>query len=311
MSGSAPSHEPSPGQQDPRVRGLPEGVRTIRFNRFVGAGGWWLALGIVATMVVALALVFGLISVGRALRGTPSSWLVTSTVLISLLGMTLIAGVWKVITPIRLRRQTEAARHWNPESAELAWMEAQRIGANYSFFMTRGKREAWVATAQRHGVRIFLDERVEPWFAAADRPAESLEPETAASFMAQHEASFGVVAATMGTFQLIVRNWAAAGVWLSIGVFLLARLLLRGRLFEPIIAGQGWVQNGRLRLSARDTVVTIRKQFGQSVSLTFTSPDGLLRLQLPMRPGKDQALRDLWARWTHPTPQDARSAYDA
>jgi len=291
--------------------GLPPGVRTLRFGKFGRAGMSWLVLGILATVVVAAALAIGLITAGRALRGIPSPWLIGATTLLSMLGMLMIAAIWKVVTPLRLRRQLAAARRENPESAELAWLETQQVGAHYSFFMSRGKRTAWVGQAHRHGVQVFMDERVRDWFAQADRTGEMLEPETAASFMAQHEASFGMVAAVMGTMQLVGRNWAPATVWLLIGVFLLARLLVQGRLFEPIVAGQGWLQNGRLRLSSRDTVVTIRKQFSRGVSLTFTSPDGLLRLQLSTQPGKDQALRDLWARWTHPNPQHAQSAYDA
>jgi hypothetical protein len=308
---------PSDGHSEPQsegaatLHGLPEGVRTLRFSRFRGVGAGWLVLGIVATVVVSVALAGGLVYAGRELRGAPAPWLITVTVLISLIGMSLIAATWKIVTPLRVRRQLVAAQRWHPESTELAWLEAQRLSAHYSFFMSRGKRAAWVEQAHRRGVRVFMDERVSDWFTQAERTSEALEPETAASFMAQHEASFGVVAAMMGTMQLVGRNWAAAAVWILIGVFLLTRLLVRGRLFEPIIAGQGWLQNGRLRLSARDTVVTVRKQFGRTVSLTFTSPEGLLRLQLSMRPGKDQALRDLWARWTHPTPQDDRLAYDA
>lgn len=268
-------------------------------------------LGIVVSVIISLALAATLVQVSRVLRGAPAPWIFGVSVLCCMLAMPFIVGIWKVVTPLRVRRQLEAARQWNPDSAERAWLEAQRLGVNYSFFMSRGKRAAWVAQARQHGVSIFVDERVSDWFTQAERTSEALEPETAASFMAQHEASFGVVATLMGTLQLVGRNWAAAGVWLPIGVFLLSRLLVRGRLFEPIIAGQGWLQNGRLRLSARDTVVTVRKQFGRTVSLTFTSPDGLLRLQLSMHPGKDQALRDLWARWTHPHPQDGQSAYDA
>lgn len=194
---------------------------------------------------------------------------------------------------------------------QAAYLRARAVHQQFRPFRPSARAALALREARSTGVVTWVDERLASWFAGAPRTSQPLEPESVGTFMSTFDSSFGTIALVIGGMQMLGRNWLVGIVWTSVGVAFGVRLLLRGGLFEPVVAGQGWVQHGRARWTVEDSSLVITRQSWRTARLSLTGPAGSLRLTLSTREAQAGPLREFWQRWCHPHPRIAQEAFEA
>jgi hypothetical protein len=205
----------------------------------------------------------------------------------------------------------QVVRDLPPGSPGAAYYRGLHLQRRVGGMFMKSARAEWLKQTTECGHVTWLDERLQPWFDGVPRTQNALEPERIGSFFAQFEVGFSVMACLFGALNLFSGSWVAAAFWGCIGLAMLARLMNQRALFEPVVAGQGWIQRGRIRWTASDSSLIVRMRARNAVVLTFIGAQGTLRLNLSTKKSQGTALRDFWARWTHPHPRPDQQAFDA
>jgi hypothetical protein len=282
-------------------------VRTRPLRGFASLSFW---LALVGTVLALVALVGCVVAIHEIVNGLGGNRIVMWIGFgVAAAGYVMLcAAAWRAHARSQLNRALAALPIFAPERAFFRARLVQQQGRPW-----RPSRRAALALreARSTGVVTWVDDRLAPLFAALPRQVQPLEPETVGSFMSTFETSFGTIALVVGSTQMLGRNWVAGVGWICIGAVFGVRLLMRGGLFEPVVAGQGWVQHGRSRWTVEDSMLVVTRQSWHMVHLTFSGPAGTLRLSLSSRDSQAAPLREFWQRWTHPAPRMAQQAFDA
>ncbi|MBL9140592.1 MAG: hypothetical protein JNK53_01885 [Phycisphaerae bacterium] len=197
------------------------------------------------------------------------------------------------------------------DSPAACFYRAQQIHVRVGGLFRRKARLEWLEQTRASGHVTWVDQRLDSWLANVHRTSNPLEPEPIGTFFAQFEAGFLAMACVMGTLQLFARSWITAGFWFGAAAIMLVRLVKRRALFEPVVAGQGWIQHGTMRWTVADSAAIIRGRPRRQVKVTVIGPQGALRLTLGASAKNSTALREFWARWSHPVPRLDQETYGA
>ncbi len=283
-------------------------VVTMRWRGHWRLWRWWITwLGAIAVIVAGVG---GAFAVGFFVRSfTPNRVAIVAGVL----GVVaIVAGgviwVWRLYWRYFMNR---LCAQLPPQSRAEAFIRAKQMQFGRSVLLTRATRVQWTELARSTGVITWLDERVAEQVLALPRTDRPIEPERIATAFQQFETNFGCMAAIMGAYQLAIGSWIPGIVWFMMAAVMGTRLALRGALFVPVVAGQGWVQHGRARWTVLDSVVVIQKRVGKTVSVSVVGPAGATRFHFSLKPKHDASLREFWRQWAHPNPRLEQQAFDA
>ncbi len=165
----------------------------------------------------------------------------------------------------------------------------------------RGRRTRWITTLREHSqARAFVRPAYLARLSAYPIISQPIEPERIGGALALGEMRVLIIGSLIGAF--MAYQFSILSV-VGVGIVVLAafiRLLWRGALFTPMIAGQGWVEHGSSRWTVQDSVLVVTGLTRADIRLV--GPQGVLRLRLSMKPGADGQLATLWTRWMHPHP---------
>lgn len=288
----------------------PVGVCVVRMRWRTHGMKWQFYLCILATIASVFALSLAIPSVLAWVRSMGGG---RTEILLATIGTVFVvmAGVIWLWNRYRIWFYSQLVRSLPPDSPAAAFYRGLQIQRRVGGMFTRSARTAWLAQTTERGHVTWLDERLQQWFDGVPRTQNPLEPERIGSFFAQFEVGFGVMACFVAAFNLFAGSWATAAIWGCVGVAMFARLVHQRALFEPVVAGQGWIQRGRIRWTVADSSLIVRMRARNAVVLTFIGPQGTLRLNVSTKKSQGTALRDFWARWTHPHPRPDQQAFDA
>lgn len=278
---------------------------------------WWLAF--VSTVLVALlaagcqvTLVIWLLR-GSGTAG-PALGRVAATATFGALAIATMLVIGSAVHFIWRAYQRWEARQMlagtEPGAPQVALYQAMMKSSLRNGILRFRSRDEWIATARSTGITTWVEKRLESVVRVMERPESPMEPERLGTYWGSLESRFGTVAVALSAFHLLRGNMVAGGVWALVALINLWRLVARGALFEPVVVGQGWVQHGKARWTVDDSVAYLRLR-GGNVQVTFEGPSGMLRTNLPVKPGKTAALVTFWERWTHPHPRLDQTAFDA
>ena len=303
---------------DPPVAALPQPVVVPRWKWrvWVHPATWIRALLtmvlIVATAIaatVAVAVVF-MAADGLQAKSPVTFW--ATVVIAGAIGIVAVGLVGSALSRKLGRKAATVFADTIPRSeparsfmlAELA--EGGPPKDNWSAWRSR----RWLETVREgSSSRAFVAGSVAERVLRYDRTDRPVEPESVGGAMGAAASSSvvtgavltAVTAATLGVRAILPILLGA------VTVVSLVRALRRRALLAPAVAGQGWVQHGKTRWTAEDSVMVVT---GLAIArVSIVGPQGVLELRLRSARGGD--LEALWMRWMHPLPNHGQQAFDA
>lgn len=286
---------------------LPDSVATApRLGLFssivIGALCVMGALIVVALVVAGAAILFSALTP----QGLSRYWLVSLIVVTvagaGLLARYVVAKIMAVHTRVRVE---EALKDMPANARERAWVMTYELGLG----LTRKSRLEWVNVARSTGVNTWVLGKYPDSVLKLPRTDQSVEPERIATLGQHPEMFVGIAGLAAGAFSIMTTKQPMPGaIWLAMGAVMVGRTVLRGALFTPFVAGQGWIQHGKARWTVSDSVVSASTG-RNSVRIEIVGPAGRTRVQYSTKPGKNQQLVDFWQRWTHPVPLLTQEAF--
>lgn len=280
----------------------------------MGRGGHWRRKWWWLTMLMAIAVVaagiFGVVGMHTVMIRLGGDKIAVAITLfaVGLITFGCVARVWLAYWR---RDMDRVCGETPPEAPQRAFYRAQRMQLGGAMLLRRKLRDQWLKLARSTGVVTWVDQRIADDVLHLPRLNRPIEPERVGTFWQQADSRFAAIGAMIGGFQLMGGNTVGGVIWLGVAALMVTRLLRRGALFEPVVAGQGWVQHGRARWTVEDSVAIIKKRTRNGLHISVVGPPGTLSLQVSRRAKKDDAMREFWLRWCHPTPRLEQAAFDA
>lgn len=279
-----------------------------RWRVYVHPASWALALGTVVVFVfvviVAVAANMLLAEVLRVLVGPEleERWVVRAAEFVAhtaLVGGGFVLLHWVASRAARAAAQSFAATIPGTDPARGYMLAELRESGPPKDSWSARRAGRWVAVARSHGAaRLYLGQSLADRVRHYDRTDHPVEPERIGPGAGGGAWHVGVLLVLVAVF-----SWQFG--WLrpvpivlgAIALLSVIRLFRRRAMLVPVVAGQGWVQHGKARWTAADSVIVAS---GWPVAtVRVVGPPGVLVVSL--RTGRHQDLEALWVRWMHPT----------